>query len=232
MTRRNKLSSPWLVLALVIGLAASSRAAPGALAERMERDPAQPSAVELCNSIIGAAQQWSLPTSFFMRLIWQESRFDAAAVSPKGAQGIAQFMPGTASERGLADPHAPADALRASARFLSELRADFGNLGLAAAAYNAGPQGIRDWLGGKRHLPAETQEYVLRITGTPAAAWTGAGDEYSAEPADPKPACLALASSRAGLQPVSGLEPVRGKDPDEFCARLAAIGAGCVKVRR
>ena len=230
MTRWIKVFSPSLVLALVIGLA-SPHAAPGALAEQ-ERDPAQPPAVELCNSIIGAARQWSLPPSFFMRLIWQESRFDAAAVSPKGAQGIAQFMPETASERGLADPYVPTDALRASARFLAELRADFGNLGLAAAAYNAGPRGIRDWLGGKRRLPAETQDYVLRITGTPAAAWTRAGDEYPAGPADPKPSCLALASSTAGLQPASGLEPARERQPDEFCARLAAIGAGCVEVRR
>lgn len=232
MTRRIGRISHWLVLILAIGLAGSPFAVSGALAVRQEQEPAQPSAVELCNSIIGVAQQWSLPASFFMRLIWQESRFDAAAVSPKGAQGIAQFMPGTASDRGLADPYAPAEALRASAHFLSELRADFGNLGLAAAAYNAGPQGIRDWLGGKRRLPAETQDYVLRITGTPAAAWTRAGDEYPAEPADPKLSCLALASSRDGLQAVSGLDAVPKKDPDEFCARLAAIGAGCAAARR
>ena len=70
----------------------------------------------------------------FVRLIWRESRFNPSAVSPKGAQGIAQFMPGTAGERGLLDPLNPVQALPKSAEFLAELRSQFGNLGLAAAA--------------------------------------------------------------------------------------------------
>jgi soluble lytic murein transglycosylase-like protein len=67
-------------------------------------------------------------------VIWQESRFNARAVSPKGAAGIAQFMPQTASWHGLADPFDPTEALRHSARYLRELRDQFGNLGLAAAS--------------------------------------------------------------------------------------------------
>ena len=68
--------------------------------------------------------------------------------SGQRAQGIAQFMPGTANERGLLDPFNPVQALPKSAEFLSELRNQFGNLGLAAAAYNAGPRRVQEWLAG------------------------------------------------------------------------------------
>jgi soluble lytic murein transglycosylase-like protein len=59
--------------------------------------------------------------TFFARVIWQESRFDAKAVSLKGAEGIAQFMPRTASWHGLVDPFDPIEALRHSAAYLREL---------------------------------------------------------------------------------------------------------------
>ena len=78
-------------------------------------------------------------------------------VSPKGAEGIAQFMPHTASWHGLADPFEPVEALRHSAAYLRELLDRFGNLGLAAAAYNAGPGRVSAWLTNHRALPAETQ---------------------------------------------------------------------------
>ena len=80
-----------------------------------------------------SAAENALPVEFFARVIWQESRFDARAVSPKGAQGIAQFMPRTASWRGLADPFDPIESLRHSAAYLRELLSRFGKLGLAAA---------------------------------------------------------------------------------------------------
>src|SRR5262247_897182 len=82
--------------------------------------------------------------------------------------------PRTASERGLLDPHDPVQALPKSAEFLRELLQEFGNLGLAAAAYNAGPRRVRDWLEGRGSLPAETQRYVEIITGHPAADWAKA----------------------------------------------------------
>ena len=97
---------------------------------------------------------------FFVRVIWQESRFNALAVSPKGAQGIAQFMPRTADWRGLSNPFDVIAALKASASYLRDLRNRFGNLGLAAAAYNAGPQRVQDWLSARGGLPKETRRYV------------------------------------------------------------------------
>jgi hypothetical protein len=109
-----------------------------------------------------------------MRLIWQESRFDPKARSHQGAEGIAQFMPGTARWRGLADSYEPLQALRESARWLGELREQFGNLGLAAAAYNAGPGRVLKWLAGQGVLPTETRHYVLVVTGRPADEWRDA----------------------------------------------------------
>jgi hypothetical protein len=104
-------------------------------------------------------------------LIRQESNFDPYSVSHKGAQGIAQFMPGTARWRGLADPFEPQQALHESARWLGELREQFGNLGLAAAAYNAGPRRVLEWLGGRGNLPGETRAYVRIITGRSVEEW-------------------------------------------------------------
>ena len=108
---------------------------------------------------------------FFARVIWQESRFNAQAVSSKGARGIAQFMPRTADWRGLADPFDPIEALKNSAGYLHELRDKFGNLGLAAAGYNAGPGRVSAWLAGKRALPGETRNYVAIVTGWTADDW-------------------------------------------------------------
>jgi hypothetical protein len=104
----------------------------------------------------------------FVRLIWKESRFNPQAVSPKGAQGIAQFMPGTAADRGLDDPFEPKSAIVHSASLLADLKTEFGNVGLAAAAYNAGAERVYAWLQGRSSLPAETQGYVFFVTGRSA----------------------------------------------------------------
>jgi hypothetical protein len=132
----------------------------------------RPSVHDICRTLAQAAADNELPEEFFTRLIWQESRFDPAAVSPAGAQGIAQFMPQTATIRGLTNAFEPMQALRESASYLRELRTTFrGNLGLAAAAYNAGPGQVEAWLAGRRRLPGETLAYVLIITGHSADAW-------------------------------------------------------------
>ena len=125
----------------------------------------------LCNTLFDSAQHNDLPVPFFANLIWQESRLRHNAVSPVGAQGIAQFMPRVAAAVGLTDPFDPRQALPASARLLHELRERFRNLGFAAAAYNAGVHRVSEWLlhGGK--LPRETQTYVVRITGRSVDEW-------------------------------------------------------------
>jgi hypothetical protein len=131
------------------------------------------SKAELCETAILVAQANKLPASFFTRLIQQESGFNPRVVSSAGAQGIAQFMPQTASSRGLLDPFEPIGAMAASAKYLAELVSQFGNLGLAAAAYNAGPKRVQDWIAKRTKLPAETRNYVYSITGQVVQAWTG-----------------------------------------------------------
>jgi hypothetical protein len=126
----------------------------------------------VCDLVATHAEQNGLPTAFFARLIWKESRFDPNAVSPVGAEGIAQFMPGTAKMRGLANSFDIEQAIPASARYLGELKTGFGNLGLAAAAYNAGESRVSHWLSSGGFLPLETEEYVLDVMGEPADNFT------------------------------------------------------------
>src|SRR5262245_65263706 len=124
----------------------------------------------VCLLVESAARANGLPIEFFVRLIWQESRLKPTAVGPltrsgRRALGIAQFMPGTAAERNLLDPLNPVEALPKAAEFLKDLRDQFGNLGLAAAAYNAGPGRVRAWMTGASSIPPETRAYVWAITG-------------------------------------------------------------------
>jgi hypothetical protein len=107
-----------------------------------------------------AAHDSGLPVDILTRLIWAESRFQAGVVSPAGAQGIAQFMPGTAAVRGLLDPYDPEQAIPHAASLLVDLEQQFGNIGLALAAYNAGSARVSNWLAGTGSLPAQTQGYV------------------------------------------------------------------------
>ncbi|WP_250157546.1 lytic transglycosylase domain-containing protein [Tianweitania aestuarii] len=161
---------------------------------------------QICDLIQANASANALPPAFFARLIWKESRFDAGAVSPVGAEGIAQFMPGTAKMRGLADSFDISQALPASAAYLAELRDKFGNLGLAAAAYNAGEGRISRWLGSGGFLPIETEGYVLDILGASADSFIGAKDAEQV-PLDPKKsfaeACRDLPIVRSATLPMS-----------------------------
>jgi Transglycosylase SLT domain len=176
------------------------------------KEPNGPSspASQICSVVTQAASDNGLPLDFFTRLIWQESRFNPEAVSRKGAQGIAQFMPGTASLRGLTNPFEPVQALREAASYLRELRATFrGSLGLAAAAYNAGPGRVEAWLAGRGGLPGETRAYVRAVTGHDAETWASETPPAWQSVAVPKGGnCLELAklitaSPRAARRPVT-----------------------------
>jgi Transglycosylase SLT domain len=131
----------------------------------------EPPRKDFCEALKEAAESSDIPVAFFARLLWQESRFNSLEVSHVGAQGVAQFMPGTAAEVGLEDPFDPFEALPASARFLRKLQNQFGNLGLAAAAYNAGSGRIQKWLSRRVGLPTETKDYVRIVTGSSAKNW-------------------------------------------------------------
>lgn len=138
----------------------------------------------VCDLIAMHAGQNGLPENFFARLIWKESRFDPNAVSPVGAEGIAQFMPGTAKMRGLENAFDIEQAIPASARYLGELKTSFGNLGLAAAAYNAGESRVSRWLASGGFLPLETEEYVLDVMGEPADNFTERAHAGTIRPLD------------------------------------------------
>jgi Transglycosylase SLT domain len=125
-------------------------------------------------------------------------------VSSAGAQGIAQFMPETATSMGLENPFDPAQAIPASARLLRELIHQFGNLGLAAAAYNAGPRRIQDWLEKKGKLPEETKGYVKIITGQPAETWTAAAAAHPGQRVPRHAPC----QEAAGLYAFAGPETI------------------------
>ncbi len=128
----------------------------------------------VCAELAVAAANNNVPAPFLIKLINQESGFNQNAVSPVGAQGVAQFMPQTAARMRLSDPFDPLQAVHASAQLLRNLLEQFGNkLGLAAAAYNAGPKRVQDWLSKRGKLPQETRDYVQRITGRNAEEWKG-----------------------------------------------------------
>ena len=148
--------------------------------------PKKAHAAHVCDLIDTHARRHGLPSEFFARLIWKESRFDPNAVSPAGAEGIAQFMPGTAAMRGLSNPFDMEQAIPASARYLGELKTSFGNLGLAAAAYNAGENRVSRWLSSGGFLPLETEDYVLDIMGEPADNFSDKAYAGKNRPLDPK----------------------------------------------
>jgi hypothetical protein len=150
----------------------------------------------VCHSIASAASEYDLPLVFLMRLIWQESRFNLSAVSRAGAQGVAQFMPKTAIESGLSNPFDAVQAIPKSAELLRNLKNQFGNLGLAAAAYNAGSKRVQDWLAGRGSLPKETQTYIRIITGHTASEWASETGQLNLALPEPVP-CAQMANSFA-----------------------------------
>lgn len=126
---------------------------------------------DVCMAIERSAGRHGLDPHFLARLLWKESLFEPGAISPVGAMGIAQFMPGTAELVGLDDPFNPAKAIEASARYLRKLTDGFGSVGMAAVAYNGGENRAARYLAQGGSLPWETQDYVQAITGLTAASW-------------------------------------------------------------
>src|SRR5262245_18382964 len=170
------------VVAAATGLAAQE------VAETPERDSttskieaSRQTQQSVCLLLESAAHANGLPVEFFVRLIWRESRFRPTAIGPstrsgKHALGIAQFMPATAAEHDLLDRFNPIEALPKAAKFLKDLRGQFGNLGLAAAAYNAGPGRVRAWMAGAASMPAQTRAYVEAVTGISVVQCTARRD--------------------------------------------------------
>ena len=172
---------------------------------------------EICKSIAEVTRRNDLPAPYFIRLLYQESGFRPEAISMSGAMGIAQFMPETATDRNLDNPFDPLQAIPASARLLRDLHKKFGNLGRAAAAYNAGPKRVQDWIANKGALPQETQDYVRTITGWGVETWTApqAGSPALKLPQDAPCQELAglLAWDGPDQIPLPPLKPLTAKVP-------------------
>jgi len=123
--------------------------------------------------IASAAQRWNVSAALLAAQLYAESGFNPAAMSPAGAQGIAQFMPGTARSLGLDDPFDAVQAIDAQGHLMRDLLRQFGSVPLALAAYNAGAGAV----GACGCVPPypETQAYVTRIVGLLRGAGDGAG---------------------------------------------------------
>ncbi len=123
--------------------------------------------------IVRAAQRWSVSAQLLAAQLYAESGFNPFARSSAGAEGIAQFMPGTAAAIGLVDPFDPDAAINAQGHLMRDLLGRFGSVPLALAAYNAGPGAVAG-CGCVPPIP-ETTAYVARILGLLG----GAGDPAS-----------------------------------------------------
>jgi Transglycosylase SLT domain/D-alanyl-D-alanine carboxypeptidase len=124
-------------------------------------------------AIVRAAQRWNVGAALLSAQIYAESNFNPFARSPAGAQGIAQFMPGTAQALGLQNPFDAEEAIDAQAHLMRDLLRRFGSVPLALAAYNAGAGAVEQHGG----IPpyAETRAYVAKILGLLGGAGDFAG---------------------------------------------------------
>ena len=115
-----------------------------------------------------AAQKYGVPAALLSAVAKQESGYDPKAVSPVGAQGLMQLMPGTAKRLGVTNAFDPAQAVDGAARMLRDLTHRFGRTDLALAAYNAGPGAVIKYDG----IPPypETQKYVRNVLSMMKAA--------------------------------------------------------------
>ncbi|MCF3973768.1 lytic transglycosylase domain-containing protein [Paracoccus salsus] len=210
-----------VILCLISGLTAPSASAYPAVDAFVGRPPAKQSdrlrctddgrdcirlesyVADVCKLIERNAADRGLDAGFLARLLWKESRFEPGAVSPAGALGIAQFMPGTADLYDLHDPFNPALAIHKAAWYLRHLRDMFGNMGLAAIAYNGGENRAARFIARQTTLPYETQDYVEAITGFDALRWRdnppAARDLRLALDPDKafRPACEEMAGNRS-----------------------------------
>lgn len=140
-------------------LAAAAEHAPG---EFSFRAPKNATSAQVKGWIKQASAKYGLDPCLVQALIEVESGGDEKAVSPKGAQGLMQIMPGTARDLALAEPFDPAANIDAGSRYLREQLKTFGDVRLALAAYNAGPEAVKK-AAGVPPIP-ETQRYVAAVS--------------------------------------------------------------------
>jgi soluble lytic murein transglycosylase-like protein len=130
--------------------------------------PATPDDPEIAGAIAECAERYNLDPALLRAVIHSESGFNRSAVSPKGAQGLMQLMPGTAAGLGVSDPFDVRQNIAGGSAYLRQQLDRFGRLDLALAAYNAGPGAVARYNG----IPPfrETQNYVASVIASYEAA--------------------------------------------------------------
>lgn len=149
---------------VVTNVPAAPRSAPAAALPALPGPAAGAPAAppEIGGLLAGAAARYAFDPTLIQAVVAAESSFDHRAVSKKGARGLMQLMPSTARRFGVRDAHDPAANLEAGVAFLRELTTKFGgDMTLALAAYNAGPEAVARYGGVPPY--EETRDYLARI---------------------------------------------------------------------
>jgi len=201
-----------LLLGRLAGIVAALACAVPAIAGAQPRPAAaicEP-AIPLAEPIARASDRFAISAALIRAVIAAESNFMVRAVSPKGAMGLMQLMPGTWAELRLryalgADPFDPCDNIMAGTAYLRELLDRYGDPGFLAA-YNAGPGRYEAYLRGARGLPAETLAYVARLSVAPLGG-TPAAPRVAADPDAWTRGGLFVAASDRALAPVAEGQP-------------------------
>lgn len=176
--------------------------------------------------IADTARKFDLPVDVFTRQLWQESRFDPQAVSPAGARGIAQLMPGTAQELGVTDPSDIPSSVEAAGRYLAQQRDRFGgDLNWGLAAYNAGPGNVQKWRAQgltPEQIPfPETRSYVEKLGNLRGM---GGGTPPTGMPAAPGGFSVASWAAQ-NLAPVDApTEPTSGSWTEKLAGPALRVG--------